>query len=158
MRLLVSRTWDAEVDGAAVRDAQYTRLAGFPHLRVDRLLASLKERAARSDAALRAYGERMAELDLEARRHEVRNLPTSMRRVRRPCAAQASARAACSAADQSTPRPLAAVQVPDDYSTMQRVLGLYAITKFPFAAGVDRWQTDTLAAFAHEPDEANPRV
>ena len=154
------RALDAEVDGAGVRDAQYTRLAGFPHLRVDRLLASLKERAARSDAALRAYGERMAELDLEARRHEVRNLPTLNDEARTQALRRASE---CSSRLRAADREhaaavLAAVQVPDDYSTMQRVLGLYAITKFPFAAGVDRWQTDTLAAFAHEPDEANPRV
>ena len=154
------RALDAEVDGAGVRDAQYTRLAGFPHLRVDRLLASLKERAARSDAALRAYGERMAELDLEARRHEVRNLPTLSDEARTQALRRASE---CSSRLRAADREhaaavLAAVQVPDDYSTMQRVLGLYAITKFPFAAGVDRWQTHTLAAFAHEPDEANPRV
>ena len=154
------RALDAEVDGAAVRDAQYTRLAGFPHLRADRLLASLKERAARSDAALRAYGERMAELDLEARRHEVRNLPTLNDETRTQALRRASE---CSSRLRAADRVhaaavLVAVQVPDAYSTMQRVLGLYAITKFPFAAGVDRWQTDTLAAFAHQPDGANPRV
>lgn len=154
------RALDAEVDGAGVRDAQYTRLAGLPHLRVDRLLASLKERATRSDAALRAYDERMAELDLEARRHEVRNLPTLNDEARTQALRRASE---CSSRLRAADREhaaavLAAVQVPDDYSTMQRVLGLYAITKFPFAAGVDRWQTDTLAAFAREPDEANPRV
>jgi hypothetical protein len=154
------RALDAEVDGAGVRDAQYTRLAGFPHLRVDRLLASLKERAAGSDAALRAYGERMAELDLEARRHEVRNLPTLNDEARTQALRRASE---CSSRLRAADREhaaavFAAVQVPDDYSTVQRVLGLYAITKFPFAAGVDRWQRDTLAAFAREPDEAKVRV
>lgn len=154
------RALDAEVDGAGVRDAQYTRLAGFPHLRVDRLLASLKERAARSDTALRAYGERMAELDLEARRHELRNLPTLNDEVRTQTLRRASE---CSSRLRAVDREhaaavFAAVHVPDDYSTAQRVLGLYAITKVPFAAGVGRWQRDTLAAFAHEPDQANLRV
>jgi hypothetical protein len=38
--------------------------------------------------------------------------------------------------------------VPDDYATWKRVLGLYALTRIPFAAGVRRWQDDTRAVFA----------
>jgi 8-oxo-dGTP pyrophosphatase MutT (NUDIX family) len=67
---------DAEIDAAGVRDAQDARMAGFPHLRVDRLLAGLQDRALTSEAAMRAYGEWLAELDLEARAIEIRNLPT----------------------------------------------------------------------------------
>ena len=37
---------DEATDAAGVRDAQYTRVAGFPYLRVDRMLASLRSRAA----------------------------------------------------------------------------------------------------------------
>ena len=57
---------DAEIDAAGVRDAQYARLPGFPHLRVDRPLAGLRERAVQNDAALRAYAERLHELIREA--------------------------------------------------------------------------------------------
>ena len=45
---------DAEIDAAGVRDAQATRVAGFPHLRIDRTLAGLRDRAAQSEPALRA--------------------------------------------------------------------------------------------------------
>jgi 8-oxo-dGTP pyrophosphatase MutT (NUDIX family) len=67
---------DNEIDAAGVRNAQDARVAGFPHLRVDRFLAGLRARAAADDRTLRAYAERLAELDEEARRHEIQNLPT----------------------------------------------------------------------------------
>lgn len=70
------RALDAEIDAAGVRDAQYRRVPGFPHLRVDRLHASLRDRASESDAALRGFGERLADLDLESRGHELKNLRT----------------------------------------------------------------------------------
>jgi 8-oxo-dGTP pyrophosphatase MutT (NUDIX family) len=67
---------DAEIDAAGVRNAQDARIAGFPHLRVNRFLAGLRARAAENDRTLRAYWERLAQLDQEARRHEIQNLPT----------------------------------------------------------------------------------
>jgi dATP pyrophosphohydrolase len=65
---------DAEVDAAGVRDAQYRRVPGFPHLRADTLHAALGDRAAASEPALRSFAERLAVLDLESRRYELRNL------------------------------------------------------------------------------------
>jgi 8-oxo-dGTP pyrophosphatase MutT (NUDIX family) len=67
---------DSEVDAAGVRNAQDARIPGFPHLRVSRFLAGLRARAADNDRTLRAYAERLTELDQEARRHEIQNLPT----------------------------------------------------------------------------------
>ena len=67
---------DNEIDAAGVRNAQDARVAGFPHLRVNRFLAGVRARAAADDRTLRAYAERLAELDEEARRHEIQNLPT----------------------------------------------------------------------------------
>lgn len=67
---------DSEVDAAGVRDAQATRVAGFPHLRVDRTLGGLRDRAGKSVRATRAYAERLGELDLQARAHEIHNLPS----------------------------------------------------------------------------------
>ena len=66
---------DRATEESGVRDAQYARVSGFPYLRVDRLLASLGPRAAGSARALQAYAERLGELDLEARAHEINNLP-----------------------------------------------------------------------------------
>ena len=64
------RALDEAIDSAGVRDAQYARLPGFPYLRVDRPLASLRDRAAASEPALQAFAERLLELDIESRRHE----------------------------------------------------------------------------------------
>lgn len=122
------RALDAEIDAARVRDAQYTRVPGFPHLRVDRLLAALRERAAQSEAALRTYTERLQELDLESRRHEVQNLPalpgeaarTQALRRARDCGRVLLA--ADLASVQARAALLAAARVPDDNPLARRVL------------------------------------
>jgi 8-oxo-dGTP pyrophosphatase MutT (NUDIX family) len=157
------RALDAEIDAAGVRDAQHTRVPGFPHLRVDRTLAALKSRAAESQLGLRAFGERLAELDLEARHHETRNLPALNESARTLMLKRASD---CSRllrdADLVSPGGrdalLVAAQVPDDYSAAQRVLGLYSLTKPAFAAGARRREEETLAAFERQADEAANRV
>ncbi|HUQ24792.1 MAG TPA: hypothetical protein VM140_03915, partial [Burkholderiales bacterium] len=66
---------DERVEAAGVRDAQYARAPGFPYLRVDRLLASLRERAAERPDTLAVLAQRMRALDYDARRQEVDNLP-----------------------------------------------------------------------------------
>ena len=70
---------DAAVDGAGVRDAGATRIAGFPYLRVDRFSAALRADAARSEGALHALADRLWQLDFDARRHEIANLPEAAR-------------------------------------------------------------------------------
>ena len=42
-------------------------------------------------------------------------------------------------------------QVPDDYSMLSRVIGLYALSKIPFTSGVRRYQEEVLAAYRREP-------
>jgi hypothetical protein len=157
------RALDAEIDAAGVRDAQYTRLPGFPHLRVDRLLAALRDRAAESEPALRAYAERLAELDLESRRHEVQNLPAldesfrgqTLKRAR-DCSRRL--RDADLASGEGRAALLAAARVPDDYSLTRRVLGLYFLTRIPFSAGVRRWERQMREDFQREPDPTANRV
>jgi 8-oxo-dGTP pyrophosphatase MutT (NUDIX family) len=157
------RALDAEIEAAGVRDAQYTRVPGFPHLRIDRALASLKDRAVRSEFGLRAFNERLAEFDAESRLHEIRNLPAlndeartgALRRIR-DCGKQLRyADLASPAARESL---LAAATVPDDYSTATRFFGLYYLTRIPFAAGVRNWQNETLAAFQRSRDPGANRV
>jgi 8-oxo-dGTP pyrophosphatase MutT (NUDIX family) len=154
------RALDAEIEAAGVRDAQYTRVAGFPHLRVDRLLASLKSRAAESDTALRAYGERLAQLDLDARRHEVQNLRGSrsedMLERARDCSRLM--RSADLQSEEARAALFEAARVPDDYSTAKRLFGLYFITRIPFAVGVRRWEANARAAFARDTDAGAHRV
>jgi hypothetical protein len=155
---------DEATDAAGVRDAQYSRVAGFPYLRVDRLLASLRSRAQASEPALQAFAERLLELDLESRRYEIDNLPREqvdalpeMRRelprasaMRRTYECGRLLREIDAAKPQVRAAMLSAAEVPDDYSGASRVLGLYAVTRIPFARGVRQWESETLAAFGRE--------
>ena len=144
---------DEATDAAGVRDAQYRRVAGFPYLRVDRLLASLRGRAAANEAALQAFAERLLELDLESRRHEIDNLPRELPQaspMRRTHECARLLREIDMAKPQMRAAMLAAAEVPDDYSTASRVLGLYAVTRIPFARGVRQWESETLAAFGRQ--------
>jgi len=145
---------DRTIDAAGVRDAEDTRVPGFPYLRVNRLLASLRDRAAASEAGMRSFAGRLAELDLDARRFEIDSLPqwdgpraAALKRtadcgrvLRERDLGDARARAAL----------LARAEVPDDYSSAQRVLGLYWLTRIPFAHGVRRWEAEMRAVFAND--------
>lgn len=162
---------DQAVDAEGVRDAQYARVRGFPYLRVDRLLASLRTRAAQSVPGLNAYAERLGELDLEARGHEILNLPreridalpglgpnfTRDFALRRTQGCARLLRELDLAKPQARAALLQSAEVPDDYSTAGRVLGLYPVTRLAFAAGIRRWEQETIKGFK-TPSEDRPEV
>jgi hypothetical protein len=157
-------TLDERVDAAGVRDAQHTRVAGFPYLRVDRLLASLRERAAERPATLATLAGRMRALDYDARRHEIDNLPDeALDRTRadalqrtQDCGMQLVAADLLEAPGRAA--LVASAQVPDDYSTAMRVFGLYSLTRIPFSSGVRRFEEEIRGGFAAEPPAATNRV
>ena len=150
---------DHAVDEAGVRDAQYTRVAGFPYLRVDRSFSALRGRAAQSAAAFTAYVERLGELDLEARTHEISNLPREQLgrlpgvapEEPRPQLVQRTRDCARLLRELDVARPqtralvLERATVPDDYSTLARIAGLYPLTRLAFARGVRRWEDEAAA-------------
>ncbi len=151
---------DEQTDAHAVRDGGAARIAGFPFVRVDRLLASFRDEATQDAARWQAWGERLVALDQTARQAEIRNLP--------PAALEAlgvadrgdlQARAkACGpllwqslSADEAARRRLRdAAVVPDDYSAALRTLGLYPLSQWPFFSGVERelrhWQSRWMAS------------
>jgi hypothetical protein len=155
---------DERIASAGTQDAQYTRMPGFPYLRVDRALASLRGRAAERPDTIATFAQRLRALDYDARLHEIDNLPvgalhgTRAEELRRAqdCGMQLVA------ADLTNARGRAALigaaQVPDDYSTAMRVLGLYSLTRIPFTSGVRRFEQETREAFAAEPAPAPNRV
>jgi hypothetical protein len=164
------REYDRRVLAAGARDAQDTIVAGFPYLRADRLAVHL---AGRIDAgavprpAPATLGEptalwlqRLAALDRDARRHELRNAADHLP-VDAPMASMGldGCRAILLDEDSSRADTLqairAAARVPDDYSAALRVLGAYWLTRIPFAAGVRGWQRDTVSRFA-QPLESLP--
>jgi len=150
---------DGAVDAAKVRDGGVYPVPGFPYLRADRFAAAQSSALPAEQwlASLRA-------IDRAARKTEFANLP---RMSRVPLAARADVAfpgvpleqavdscadrlLAAAIADGSAPR---SVVVPDDYQTWKRVVGLYALTKYPFAAGVRNYQEETQKVFATPLDQ-----
>jgi hypothetical protein len=149
---------DAAVDRAGVRDAESDRIAGFPSLRIDRLGAALRPQARANDTTFGAWLQRARQLDLQARLIERDNLPTQDATLASAaqlaaCSQQLTERVRTDAAARTT--LLSRAQVPDRYSAALRVTGLYALTRLPFFAGVERWQTEHEAAMRDA--AANPR-
>lgn len=149
---------DKAVARAGVADGGAGRIAGFPYLRVDRLLASF---AAETQDVERfnAWVDRLRSLDHDAREAELANLP-GVERERLQAAAATSAGLEAGldrcaerlrSRDLSTDSQRAALraraQVPDDYDTWKRIIGLYWITRIPFASGVRKYQAQVEALF-----------
>ena len=159
------RRWYADLDALvsrfAVNDAQDRRIDGFPQLRQSRWTASLRERAGQSDAAFEAWMGHMRLLGDQGHAMEIANVPAQGWRGFWPAEgdaprAQALARTQV-CADLLDRDDLVRAErraglraqpgVPDAYSTLARWLGVYAISRWPFGAGVERWQAETQATF-----------
>lgn len=154
---------DDAIDAAGVQDGMAARVAGFPYLRASRFLASYAQEEL-SAAQFEQWMARMVKLGLEAHRIELANLPAATREelghalreigVRDPAPGIALEECAAlvAAADRDRPERRAelrgAVNVPDDYVTWQRVVGLYWLTRIPFANGIRDWQREVHATFA----------
>ncbi len=147
------RMLDERVEESGVRDAQEARVRGFPYLRVNRLLAALRPVAGGAPdeaggAALHALADRMLALDLEARRYEIMNLPAGTIEGMRDASDGAGLRAALSRTqhcsrllreiDLAKPELRRALleraAVPDDYSLLNRIFGIYPLTRLAVAA------------------------
>ncbi len=153
------------VDAAGVRDVQAARVAGHPHLRVDRLLAALAvERPV--GQAYAAWVRHAAALAREGWAVELANLPVQARgalveegdpRALRARAAACVAERSALTADDAAGRDavLAAARVEDAYVDWLRVVGLYPLTRFAVLAGYFRWR-DELDALHRVPLHALP--
>ena len=139
---------DRRIDSLGVRDAEARRVVGFPYLRVDRFNAALGQRATGA-AQERAWRARLQQLDEAARATELANAQLSIEDLPR-------CRGLLGTADAAAFGELrGSAQVPDDYSIGMRALGLYPLTRLPFAAGIARWHAATRSVFA-TPIEALP--
>ncbi|WP_108445578.1 hypothetical protein [Halomonas denitrificans] len=153
--------FDAAVAEAGVTDAGAARVAGFPYLRTDRLLASFADDLD-TPAAFADWVTRMRALDAEARAIEAANLPASRRDALSSSlnASPAAAVEACATrlmhrellAEEGTgparERLRSAIVAPDHYQTWRRVLGLYPLTRLGLAIGYNRWKAGHLDTFA----------
>ncbi len=157
---------DTQTELAGVRDAGAARVAGFPHLRVDRFTASLKDALPPQPAnspAVAALVQRLQQLDIDARLAEIANLPpqalaqltgstavppttAQVLQKMQDCAQQLSAYHLAST--EQTAILLGRLAVPDDYRSSYRLLGAYALTRYPFASGIRRFEAERSAVFA----------
>jgi hypothetical protein len=151
-----------------VADAETTAVPGLPGLRVDRTGAALRHRVLGGVAPRRAWLERAAALDAEARAIELAQLPASAW----PIGSAADAQAALQRAARCRTHGMQQLdsdgdsagalrhhlaqhaQVPDRYSLAARTAGLYPLARWPFFAGVLGWQqahAATMARWASSP-------
>jgi len=147
---------DERVAAAGTRDAQDSPVAGFPYLRVSRLLAALRPVASSNEQALQALADRMLALDREARGYEVMNLPAGqLPELRGALQRTRECGTLLREIDLAKPEARAMLlrhaEVPDDYRIGSRILGLYWLTRIPFAAGIRRWEEASRAAFQGSP-------
>ena len=136
-----------------VRDIGARRIDGFPYLRVDRFLSAFRENAGHDETLRKAWIDQLIELDTLGRRIEISNLPQDrldqlvytdrhalMLRIQ-TCAHRLAT------TDMVNPAAVTLLsqqaRVEDDYSSSRRALGLYALTRYPFALGIEDWQQDT---------------
>ncbi|WP_124330674.1 hypothetical protein [Desulfonema ishimotonii] len=138
-------TLDAAVDRAGVRDAAAVPVKGFPWLRGNRFLAAMKARLD-SPEARSFWLRRLQALDLAARRKEVANLPDHAIRAlseRNDPDRQALFNRVWEASEalmtgEITPPGYfdavrAALEIPDEYETVMRAVGLYPVASVPVA-------------------------
>ena len=159
---------DDTIDRAGARDAGAYRVPGFPYLRVDRFAASFRDEIKDNEPAFNAWVGLLKTLDADARDYELQNLPrgsfpildatdkAAAKTETAACAARLASEDLASATQRSL--LLARAEVPDNYSSWKRALGLYPITSIPFMQGVERWHAESTAMFqAARADTATAR-
>src|SRR5262249_53354495 len=148
-------------------DGMLARVADFPHLRVNRFLASYSPEDLTDEqfaewlnrmtaAGIDSYGVELANLGADRAEELAHELWGIDARYAWPQPAIAECAERLAAWDRADPERRAALRkaasVPDDYVTWQRIVGLYWITRVPFAAGIRRWEDEMRAVYAQSLD------
>jgi hypothetical protein len=147
---------------AQVSDAEGHPVQGYPYLRSNRFLASLKKNI-KSTNSVSAWLDKMILLDQQAKTVEIKNLPEVFRtslakdiaklsghdwtieRLINECPQQFKTY------DLTKPERLVqikkAVDVPDDYSLLKRIIGFYPLTSIAVYHVYQQWKKKNLASF-----------
>jgi hypothetical protein len=154
---------DRRAEKAQVLDAGSFRVRGYPYLRIDRLLASFRWQV-QGDAAFGAWVDHMQELDRQARRFEIANLPPGeLAAGNGPEARQNLDQRILSCGDllkaadfkktahQEELRQRA--RAPDEYIELRRVLGLYPITGLVVSRRIANWHKEAHQRFSLNPPQ-----
>ena len=141
-----------------LKDPGTVRINGFPQLRVNRFLASMGERAT-SQSAYAEWLEQMRQLDATGKKLEFANLPaSSMQQLVSKIPAGDSFEQALEHCGKRlnklslhTPEHkeslLEQAQVPDAYQSWKRVAGVYLLTRYAAAVGIERLHRELNAGF-----------
>ncbi len=147
---------DERVERAGVRDAASYPVPGFPYLRTNRFLSSLKDNI-NSQEGRDQWSRWMQKVDLEARGKEISNLPGDMissfsLEPGTPSSREQLYERVRSCSDRllrhDRTRPdfyetlIPFVDVPDEYSLTRRTIGIYPLMAIPVAitTGISRRQ------------------
>jgi len=136
-----------------VRDAQHSVVAGYPLLRINRLLAELAN-SALNQSQRAAWLQRAGELAIHDYLIEFINLPQAAK-ARLPSRGEIKAQLFDCAWQQqaSLQQPAAwqalqpALRVESEYFGGRQLLGLYPITNLGMKAGIQQWQRQTRELF-----------
>lgn len=152
---------DTRVARAGVGDAQSVRIAGYPYLRINRFLAADDIKPDAYGNAFEAWVEHLRDLDRQARRFELQNLPGEVEidldediESRLAACATLLIGSELSSTDNRA-LLLENAQVGDGYSVAKRVFGLYPFTSIPFNAGVKNLHESMRETFS-QPLDALP--
>jgi len=152
---------DEKVDQSCVRDAASVPVPGFPYLRANRFLSSMKEKL-KNEGRREQWGRWLQKLDLEARGKEISNLPdevvssfafgpgtvptrSQLYERTRSCSDQLFQHDKVRPDFYGTLNPV--VVVPDEYSFPMRAIGLYPLVAIPVAVLTDRSRKRTRSWF-----------
>ena len=138
---------DSAVYRSGARNGAYFAVPGFPYLRADRFLVSLKDRL-KNDAQKDQWVRLMQQLDIAARKTEIQTLPASeVEKLAAAFALKPERRILQAKAISYSHKLLAhdqrqsdffevlevAVQNSSEYSTLMRIFGLYPLASIPVA-------------------------
>ncbi|MBI4776320.1 MAG: hypothetical protein HY788_19430 [Deltaproteobacteria bacterium] len=152
---------DQRIEESEVLDPGVFRVKGYPYLRVNRFLSSFREEVD-DETAFAAWLDRLQELDREARKYEIANLPDSAEATSAPVIDPAELNrrtAACGdllkMADFPNGEHRRALRerasASDEYITLRRVLGIYPFTGLFISHGVSKWHAEVHKRFSLEP-------
>ncbi len=139
---------------ADAMDAQTARLAGFPYLRINRLLASFRDELQEPQKLL-AWLQAMRRLDQQARRYELQNTQIEDGKINTGSDMLAKLDACGTEmlqADLQEPLRLEKIKqravVPDSYIQGNRILGVYPLSSLFVKGGVRRLHKAIKATFS----------
>lgn len=149
---------EATLDEFDLNDPETVHIDGFPHLRVNRLLASMGERTT-SNETFAEWLEQMRQLDAIGKKLELANLPASaMQQLVSKTPVGKSFEQALEHCGkrlnllslnntEHKQRLLEQAQVPDAYQSWKRVAGLYPLARYAASIAIERLHRDLDASF-----------